>query len=383
MGYQRLPEETNDELRYRVCSDKDSIGSWNNVANILNELLGNNFDESTYRKKFNTEKRIAEAYPELRKIEKERKKLQTEKVEYNKWLREESRDELIAEKIVEAINNLEPLKIPPKISASPCNKSFLLTIADCHYGIEYEIKDLYGQVVNSYSPRVFEERMAVLLGKVLDIIEKEKITELNVWELGDGIAGILRLNSQLMKLKYGVIDSTIRYADYLANWLNVLSEHVIVKFQMVQDSNHCQLRLCNAPKNAFPEENMSKVMWTILTLRLKENPNIIFIDNPTGMNYAVMSCYSVLGIHGEVKDLKRAIDNYSRLYQVPIDYLVGAHFHHSHTEEVGINSEVVSVRSLIGTDPYSVSLGVSANAGATLLCFDQFDGLICEHKIKL
>ena len=36
---------------------------------------------------------------------KELKKIQTEKLEYNKWLREEARDELIIQKISEAINN--------------------------------------------------------------------------------------------------------------------------------------------------------------------------------------------------------------------------------------------------------------------------------------
>ena len=63
-----------------------------------------------------------------------------------------------------------------------------------------------------------------------------------------------------MKLRYGIIDSSIMYANYLANWLNDLTQYVHVNFQMVIDSNHNQLRICGAPKNAFVEENMSKVM---------------------------------------------------------------------------------------------------------------------------
>lgn len=381
MLFTRQEGETDEALIFRVCSHKEQIGTWDQVAKILNDLIGCEFGESTYRKRF---QKATVGLNAAIQFEKERKKLQAEKFEYNKWLREESRDELITEKIVNAINSLEPLGNPPVRSISPCeNKSFLLTFADCHYGVEYEIKDLYGQVVNSYSPAIFEERMELLLAKTIELVKKEGITELNVWELGDGIDGILRLSSQLMKLKYGIIDSTIRYAEYLAEWLNRLSFYTKIKFQMVLDSNHCQLRICSAPKNAFPEENMSKIMWTFIKTRLRDNQNIIFIENPTGYNYMIANTKVVLGVHGEMKNMKQAISSLSRLYQVPIDYLIGAHMHHSRSEEIGVNSEVINIRSIMGTDPYAVSLGVSASPGASLLCFNLTDGLYCEYKIKL
>ena len=44
-------------------------------------------------------------------LKKERIKLQTEKQEFNKWIREYSRDELIAEHIVNAVNQLQPLNM--------------------------------------------------------------------------------------------------------------------------------------------------------------------------------------------------------------------------------------------------------------------------------
>ena len=45
-------------------------------------------------------------------IQKERYKLQTEKIEMNRWLRELARDELITEKIVNAVADLPSLEIP-------------------------------------------------------------------------------------------------------------------------------------------------------------------------------------------------------------------------------------------------------------------------------
>ena len=50
--YKRFPEETDDELIYRVCRDKDRIGSWELVAGVLNALTGNSYSEACYRKKY-------------------------------------------------------------------------------------------------------------------------------------------------------------------------------------------------------------------------------------------------------------------------------------------------------------------------------------------
>ena len=61
MDFQRLPNETDEQLVLRVCSCKDSIGSWSKVSEVLNGLLNNNFDESTYRKRYKEFNRIDEA----------------------------------------------------------------------------------------------------------------------------------------------------------------------------------------------------------------------------------------------------------------------------------------------------------------------------------
>ena len=320
---------------------------------------------------------------QLRELQKEKAKIQSEKLEYSKWLREEARDELILEKIIKSINELEPLTVPEYIAPVANKKSYLLAFGDSHYGVEHKIYDLFGNVINEYSPEIFEQRMWDLLNKTVEIVLENKIDELNVWELGDGIQGIIRLNSQLMKLKYGIVDSSIRYANFLATWLNELSNYVRIKFQMVIDSNHNQLRICNAPKNAFGEENMSKVMLSLIKERVKDNPNIVIIDNPTGMNYGIMSTYSVLAIHGEVKDLGKSLNEFARAYQTHLDYIIGAHCHHSNSKEIGIDAEAISIRSIIGVDPYGMSLNKTSNAGASLLVFEQGSGLICEHKIKL
>ena len=399
MDFYRYENESEGELIYRICGYKDDAGySWQEISDILNKLLDHQYHKDTYRKQYEHFRRIFEANQnkfmsvdamtdtlrvQEEALKKERYKLQTEKLEYNRWLRENARDELILEKITDAISALEPLEIPAPIEVDENEKSYLLAIADCHYGIEFELKDLFGNVLNAYSPEIFEKRMYQLLNEVVAYIQKENITKLNVWEMGDGIQGMLRLTSQLMKLRYGIIDSAINYGHYLATWLNELSKYVVIDFQIVMDSNHNQLRLLGAPKNAFPEENVSKIILALIKERLSNNPNINIIDNPTGFNFGMMSGYTVLGIHGEVKNLAKAIGDFSTSYNTNIDYMVGAHVHHSSVTEVGMDSETIAVRSVIGVDPYGLSINKVSNAGCSLLTFEEGHGLTCERKIKL
>ena len=364
------------KIKYNIPYAKDVLRKANGtifggyaVFNYLNK-----------RNKYTDKDSFVQRMFELRK---ERNKIQTEKLELNKSLREAARDELIFEHIENAIAALPPIDIPKKIETVQGDREYLLCFADAHYGIDFVIKDLAGRVINSYSPEIFQRRMEDLLGELVCTIKANKIQKLSVWELGDGIQGILRLNSQLMQLRYGVIESSILYAEFMANWLSALSRYVVVDFQMVVDSNHNQLRLCGAPKNAFPDENMSKVINAFLKERLKDNPNITITENPTGMNYNVFAGSSVLGIHGEVKDLTLAVNDLSRVYNTHIDYVIAGHKHHADVTEIGMNAEAIHIRSIIGVDPYGLSLNKVSNAGASLFVFETDKGKVCEYTYKL
>lgn len=288
---------------------------------------------------------------------------------------------MITEKICDAITALSPLDIPDYIEPIHNNRSYCLVFGDEHFGAEFEIKDLFGNIINSYNPEIFKSRMWNLLNKTIEIIEKESIDTLHVFSMGDFSDGCLRV-SQLMKLRCGVVDGTIQYANFITEWLNELTKYVRVKFQMT-DGNHTELRQLGQPKGTFTEDNMGKVVKEFIKVRLQDNDNFSFIENPTGYIYGQLSCNTVLGIHGQVKNMERALKDFSQIYNVPIQYLFAGHLHHSKTEEIGINSEVINVPSIIGVDPYSLSLNKTSNAAGKLVVFDQLDGKICEHSLKL
>ena len=396
MEWTRLEGESDEELLFRIGSNKDLIGTWDDIAKLMNNLTGSEYTESKWRKQYNTFVKMFNANrsqvtdidqysDELdtirRNLEKERKKLQTEKIEYNKWLREDARDEMIFESIKDAIASLSPLSIPPVISSFDKEKEYLLCFGDTHYGAEFEIKGLSGEIINAYNPEIFEERMWNLLEQIIEICNKEDITILRVAELGDFVDGILRV-SQLMKLRYGVVDATIKYSEFISNWLNELSKNVKVIYQNT-NGNHDQLRMLGQPKNTFTDDNMGKVISAFIKCRLENNPNFEFIDNSTGYIFMSLFGYNILGIHGEVRNMEKSIHEFSKMYGVKIDYLLAGHLHHSKVQDVGSCSKVINIPSIIGTDPYAQSLGKVSDSGANLFVFEEDKGLTCQYNIIL
>ena len=398
--------ENTNEYIWRMCDYKDKgllDLNWEQVGELINkELFGSDEElyrtSSAYRKPYQYAKdfyddvfkkrmysddneTIKKMDDLKRDIQKERIKLNTTRVEYNKWLRENARDELIVEEICKSISNLSPLEKPAYIQNKYSTKEYCLVFGDEHYGTEFELTDLLGNIINSYSPEIFEKRMWDLFYQVIDIIKKEDINTLNVYSMGDFSDGCLRV-SQLMKLRYGVIDGTIKYANFISNWLNELTKYVRIRFQMT-DGNHTELRMLGQPKGTFVEDNMGKIVKEFIKIRLEDNNNFTFIENPTGYIYDNLAGNIILGIHGETRSLEKALKDLSAIYNTQIKYLFAGHLHHSKLEEIGINSEVINIPSIIGIDPYALSLNKASNASAKLFIFEEGKGRTCEYTFKL
>ena len=401
----RKENETPKDYRIRLYKNKDLYNLSNKeIGELCNEAFGVDYDESAHRKKVknylkgyeDAMKEVAEnsQTDEVKKyvsqmsqlkndIQRERYKLQSEKLDYNRTVREEARDDLITDKIVNAVKELPKKKVKfnhRKIQET--EKEYVLLMGDQHYGCEFQIKDLQGNILNEYSPEVFENRMELLYNKLINFIEKESVSLLHIYDLGDSIDGCLRV-SQLWKLRYGVIDATIYYANYMAEWLQKLSEYVDIEYQMVIDANHSQLRMLGQPKNTFKEDNLSKVIAWFIKEKLSDNPHFVFNQNDTGYVFANLNGFNLLGIHGDMKNVNTAINNFSMIYNIDINYFVSGHYHHNKQEEVGMKHEAISVGSVMGADDYAFSLQKVSLPSVKILCIEKDVGKTMEYTIPL
>ena len=86
--YKRYENESDEELIFRICSEKDQIGSWQDVANVINEITGYDYGESTYRKKFQSfqkmlnanQSRFIDSDVQLEEIKLQRRELEKAKI---------------------------------------------------------------------------------------------------------------------------------------------------------------------------------------------------------------------------------------------------------------------------------------------------------------
>lgn len=315
-------------------------------------------------------------------LQKERYKLQTEKNEYARWLREEARDDLFEEKVIDAIKTYSQIPVPVKnIPAVHGKREGVLCVADCHFGKEYKIFGLRDEVINEYSPEIFYDRMEEILAETKEIVEREKFSVIRVYNLGDSVDGFLR-NSQIWTLRYGVIDSAILFGNYMGEWLRRLSESVNVIYAQT-DGNHDELRLLDGRKNEHLCESAGKIVKNCITIKNENNPNFSFIENKTGMIFDTVAGMNLLGVHGEVNDLTAAIKDYADVYGEDISYLLAGHKHHSQYGNCGVKRGYIGVGSVIGSDDFSMRLRKAADATASFIIFEEGKGKTDEHTFVL
>jgi hypothetical protein len=297
-------------------------------------------------------------------------------------LREEARDELFEEKVIQSIEKNLNAQLPPKrLKATPNKRYGLLNIADMHFAKDFKIYGLRDEVINEYSPEIFYQRMEQLFNETVDYIQKENLSHIRIFNLGDALDGFIR-HEQLWTLRYGVIDSAIIFGEYMGKWLKELSNHVIIEYHQTT-GNHGECRLLDGKKNAHSNDNIEKVTGNLIKLINKDNPNFTMVENKTGLIFTEIAGFNVLGIHGEVSNLNQAIKDFSDIYDVKISYLIAGHKHHSEFVNCGVRKGCVGVGSIVGSDDFSMKIRKSADATASFIIFEEGKGKINEHTFVL
>lgn len=316
----------------------------------------------------------------------DRQKMRDLTRQVNEIYRSESRSELLRETIAEAITNLDPVVIPFSPINNEGEKTLVVGIGDLHYGAKIKVEGLMGETINEYDSEVFEKRMWKLLGEIETICEKENIGEVAVFLVGDLIDGMLR-QSQLMKLQYGMIESTMRLSEFLAQWLNELSVCALVSVCAVS-GNHSEVRPLGSKKGQFEDENLEKIVMWYLAERLYENDSIMVQPEVKKLHLVEVRGFNFLLLHG---DGEKKIDQIARdavnLYGRSIDFFVCGHKHREQELPSGMtsdgNSTIIRVPSVCGVDSFANSKGYGGRPGAVATVIEKGYGRRCVYPIQL
>lgn len=312
------------------------------------------------------------------------------RVDANTAMRSVYRTEAIKSLIESAIEKLEPL--PPiddvRVTYNPSGeRDLVLVIADTHYGAEWCVHGLHGDVVNEYNPEIFMTRMATLFSKTVDIVEREDVDHITILFAGDCLDGMLR-PSQLMSLRYGVVDSCIRFSEYVANWLTQLARYVRIDAWFVQ-GNHGEIRPLGSKRGDFADENLERLIPWYLKARLKDFEGRIEIHNPDSKMQMIDVCgHNVLLTHGdEYKSIDEVCKQTMLMYGEAIDILVCGHLHKEQYYPSGWNNSgttyILRAPCLAGTSNYAAGMQMGGAAAAEAFVMTKEEGRVCQYPIRL
>lgn len=391
MEYQRLPGESDEELIFRICKDKEEIGSWNDVAQIINELTGKSYGESKYRKDFasfvklfnanrstlgSSELQISEINEKIRELEAEKIRFRDERNAWNKQnylsARVDQKLDYLADRLTEnsrfEFPNVQPM-------TRPGERDILIILSDFHIGATFDNSFGY------YDTDVAKERLSKLLNKVLQIANRHECQNCYISLQGDIINGNIHKSIQVTN-RQNVIDQVKIASDLITNFCYMLCRHFqCVNFHSVS-GNHTRI---DRKDDAIHNQRLDDLIaWTV-SLRLNNVNNFAYRRNyyDTGISQIYIRGNQYIGVHGDYDDYSR--NGVSKLCMmighVPYAVLYG----HLHTCSVSENNGVKMIRggSLCGSgDSFTIEKRLTGKP-SQMVCVCDADGVEAYYPVEL
>lgn len=385
--YKRFDGETDDALILRICRDKDIIGSWEDVCEILNNLLSANYRPNTYRNRFQnydkfrqadlgvTESSLLEEIKEQRKeLEKERIKFRDERNEYNRIIREEARKESYIDMVKRMLSDYAPKSlnytIPPSYKS---DTDMVLVVSDLHCGIEVN------HYLNHFDSDILADRFVTCLSKVIEIQNRHQSENITVL-ISEVISGLIHENLRCENNE-NIIEQFLTVAQYISDFLTELSKHFNNVEVLVMPGNHS--RVTPKKESSLKGENIDNLLIPYLSAVLQNISNIHFHKNNIDESIAMFSVRNntIYAVHGDKDVPNNVVQNLTMQYGICPKLIYMGHRHKNSMETV-YNTKVISAGCWSGVDNYAIDNRYNTRPETVLSVIDE-NGLVCNYDIKL
>lgn len=384
MQYQRLENESDDALIYRVCKDKDKIGSWQLVADILNALLGTDYGESTFRKKYAAFNQMFEANrdlfvddkKQLKAIREEQRRLEIEKIKFRDERNEWSRQNRVAARAEEKLDNLEsalteiarvefPAHSSP-VSVVDGQETVLIMLNDLHIGANFD--SYWGR----YNVDIAKERLDKLLSEVKYIANIHGAAECFVVLGGDNISGNIHRSIQVSN-RENVIDQIKKCVELVASFCYELTTVFSMVTLIGVDGNHSRI---DKKEDAIHDERLDSLIPYCVDLMLQHVKNFYYcseanIDSGIAMFFIHDKCY--IAVHGDYDSFtSQGVQNLiTMVHAIPYAVLFG-HKHHCAVDEAN-GIKMIQGGSLAGSgEQFTIEKRIRGNASQMVcVCTDR------------
>ena len=391
-NYKRFDGESDDELILRICNDKENIGTWNDVAAVLNSLLDCNYTESAYRKKVQYFRKVLDAnqskftdgaaqLKELKEerilLEKERVKTRDERNEYRRLIREEARKESYKEQILRSISEYhgQPLDYDKRKQFNGILESdndLVISVTDIHAGIEID------NWFNKYNTEVMYDRFRQYLDKIFEVYLRHGSENIYVI-ISELVSGLIH-NSLRIESNQNLIEQFLSVSDCISQFLSELSYKFNEVHVYVCPGNHSRLHA--KKEESLKGENITIMEIIFLQAKLQNFKNIEFHENKIDESIAMFSVRGtkIFGVHGDKDDPKTVVQKLSLMTQIRPNILYMGHRHVNAMSTV-YNVKILQSGCISGTDNYCLDNRLQ-NKPEQLISVINNDGLDCVYDVR-
>ena len=387
--FKRHDEEDENAYIWRICENKDMIGTWQDVCDLLNKELRHEYNESWYRKEYQSFQRLFNASKDnvldkeyldtidnkIRELEKQRVKLRDERAEHNKNVRIEARLEQKLDELEKVLVNQGKIDYNTKtLNPVVSDTDLIVMLSDLHIGQTFTSE--WGQ----YNTDIAKDRMEKYLKEIIEIGKRHKAQNCFVSLQGDMISNSIHKTLAITN-RENVIEQVILASELIASFIAQLSANFKEINVVSVVGNHSRI---DRKEDALKDERLDSLITWYAKAKLSCLKNVHFLDSIDN----TISSFSVrdkeyVSVHGDYD--KFDMTGVSRLSMMlgffPYCILFG-HKHFPATSEIN-GIKLVQSGSFPGSgDDYTVELRLSGSPSQTVLVCNE-DGIICNYTVDL
>lgn len=394
MNFERLENETDEELIYRICSQKEIIGTWQNVADILNRVLGFDYGESTYRKKYqafqklmqanehkflNDDNYVKELRLERQELAKEKQKLSDERTELNRQIREQARRESYLEMVKNVLcDNTQPFELDIDKEhiddlAICSGRDLLCHFTDVHTGIYID------NFKNHFDENELKKRIENYTLKIIQIQKLHQAENCYI-VASELISGLIHNNLRLQN-NLDLMEQFKTVSLLFATMIQDLSQYFNNVYVYTVEGNHS--RIVAKKEDSLQGENMDILLPFYLQAKLQNYKNVHIKENTVCQDIAMFNVRgnNVFASHGDKDSPSSVVQNWTMMFGIKPDIVLLGHRHTNGMTTV-YDTKVLESGSICGADQYALSIRKTNKPEQTVSVIDE-TGLVCLYDIQL
>ena len=396
-----MENESEEHLLMRLVAQKEQIGTWDDIADIMNGLTGESHTESCYRRRYKSQYGDMETSElaqllgvddyegtltsthsaiddKLRELEKAKIQYRDERNAWNKQNYLEARVTRDLDYLGEKLSQIGKINFNVKGNGVSVNSDndLIVCLSDLHIG------QTFNSWFGEYNSDIAKQRLNDYLEEIIKIGKRHKIENVYIFLGGDEISGGIHLSIKVSD-RENIIDQIKLSSEYISSFIVELSKQFSNVYVSGVSGNHS--RLSFSKEDAIKDERLDSLITWIVDQMTKHIGNICVLDNNIDSTISLMNIRGkdYCGVHG---DMDFATDSgISRLALAlgKIPYaIIGGHRHTPAYKEFNNVKYIQSGSMASCGDDHTISKRLTGHANQTVLVCNS-KGIECIYNVEL